>query len=80
MWADWDDEPSVIYHRPSGKTHFVNASTAFLLEQFFEGSATLGSATRALAEALGRAADDDLRLAVAGTLFRLEELGLIERA
>lgn len=79
-WTDWGTEPGVIYHRPSGKTHFVNASTVFLLEQLLAGPATHEAATQALAEALGRAADDALRDDVAGTLFRLEELGLIESA
>ncbi|MGD9597468.1 MAG: HPr-rel-A system PqqD family peptide chaperone [Steroidobacteraceae bacterium] len=78
LWADWDDL-AVLYHRPSGKTHFINAATAFLLEQFIAAPATLDAAGRALAEAQGRAVDDELRQGVAGMAQRLEELGLIAR-
>ncbi len=79
IWAEWQADVSVIYHRPSGKTHFINPSTAFLLERLLEGPATVGSAAQALAAAQERRADDALRDDVAGILLRLEELGLIER-
>lgn len=70
----------MIYHRPSGKTHFVNAAAAFLLDHLLEGPATVEAAAQALAAAQARTADDPLRADVAGTLLRLEELGLIESA
>jgi PqqD family protein of HPr-rel-A system len=79
LWSDWDAS-SVIYHRPSGKTHFINAATAFLLEQGLEQPATVEAAARAVAEARGVVVDDELRADVGDTLLRLEELGLIERA
>lgn len=79
MWSDWD-ELSVIYHRPSGKTHFINASTAFLLEQGLDQPVTVESATRAVAEARDIMADAELLAEIGDTLLRLEELGLIERA
>ena len=66
--------------RPSGKTHFVNASTAFLLEQLLGEPASVESAAQALAQAQDRPVDDALRDDVAGTLLRLAELGLIESA
>ncbi|GMU68273.1 MAG: hypothetical protein AMXMBFR37_06060 [Steroidobacteraceae bacterium] len=79
MWADWDDL-AVLYHRPSGKTHFINASTAFLLEHLVDTPVGIEAATQALAAAQGAVADEALREEVAATLLRLEELGLIERA
>lgn len=79
-WAGWDDELGVIYHRPSGKTHFVNAATVFLLEQLLDAPQSAESATKALAAASGRAADAALLDEVEGTLLRLEELGLIDSA
>jgi PqqD family protein of HPr-rel-A system len=79
LWADWGDL-SVLYHCPSGKTHFINASTAFLLEQGLDQPATVESAAQAVAEVRGVAADDELRADISDTLLRLEELGLIERA
>ncbi len=78
LWADWDDL-AVLYHRPSGKTHFINAATAFLLEQFNAAPAPLDAASRALAEAQGLAVDDGLREGVAGMAQRLGALGLIAR-
>lgn len=79
IWADWDDL-SVLYHRPSGKTHFLNASAAYLLEQLMDGPVTAESAALMLAAAQERAASDELRADVASTLLRLAELGLIESA
>jgi PqqD family protein of HPr-rel-A system len=79
LWADWD-ELSVIYHRPSGKTHFINATTAFLLEQGLDEPVTVESAAQAVAQARGSVVDEELRDDVGDTLLRLEELGLIERA
>lgn len=79
LWADWDDL-AVLFHRPSGKTHFVNAATAFLLEQFSDAPLTVEAAARALADAQGRGVDDELGASVADTVQRLLELGLIERA
>ncbi|MBV6416840.1 MAG: hypothetical protein CMLOHMNK_01455 [Steroidobacteraceae bacterium] len=79
LWADWDDL-AVLYHRPSGKTHFVNAATAFLLELFIDAPVTLDAATRALAAEQGRPVDADLGAHVADTVERLLDVGLIERA
>lgn len=61
-WATWPDG-EVLYHRPSGKTHFLNASGADLLRQLL---AAPGQSFEA---------DDALR----GLLLRMESLGLVER-
>lgn len=62
-WADWSDG-HVLYHRPSGKTHFLNEAGAALLRELL---ADPGEAF---------AADESLH----GLLLRFEALGLVERA
>lgn len=79
IWADWDDL-GVIYHRASGKTHFINAATAFLLEELAARPLTVDAAAQALAAAQESALSDEFRAEVEGTLLRLEELGLIDGA
>jgi hypothetical protein len=61
-WADWSDG-HVLYHRPSGKTHFLNEAGASLLRELLA----------APSEAFE--ADESLR----GLLLRFEALGLVER-
>ncbi len=77
-WANEDNEP-VLYHRPSGQTHFINAATALLLRQILLQPNDAESASQALAAAHEAPESDDLIEHVAGILLRLEELGLVER-
>ena len=61
-WADWPDG-HVLYHRPSGKTHFLNDAGATQLRELL---AAPGEAFEA---------DESLR----DLLLRFEALGLVER-
>lgn len=61
-WADWSDG-HVLYHRLSGKTHFLNEAGATLLRELL---ADPGEAFEA---------DESLH----GLLLRFEALGLVER-
>lgn len=61
-WASWPDG-EVLYHRPSGKTHFLNASGAELLRQLLAAPGQSFEADDALLE----------------LLLRMEALGLVER-
>jgi PqqD family protein of HPr-rel-A system len=70
----------VLHHRPSGKTHFVNAATYQLLEQVLRQPRDVATATAELAERQAVAPDVEFGNYVAGLLPRLEELGLVERA
>lgn len=81
-WASWDGGHAV-YHRPSGKTHFVNAATALLLERILIHPTGLEAACVALAGSQHGAdagIDDRFMRDVVATLLRLEELGLVVRA
>lgn len=61
-WAHWSDG-HVLYHRPSGKTHFLNEAGAALLRELLANPAETFDADPALQ----------------GLLLRFETLGLVER-
>lgn len=79
-WYEADGE-YVLYHRPSGKTHFVNAATHLLLRQILVEARDVADAASELARLQGPVmAEGGLTRHVAGLLLRFEELGLVERA
>ncbi len=78
-WAFWDDD-YVAYHRPSGRTHFLNVSSRHLIAELLcepKDAATV-------AQAFSPPRDDMERQAhlseITSMLERLEHLGLIDRA
>ena len=77
--AQWDDQV-VVFHRPSGLTHFINASMAQLLADLSAGPCQ----TELLVDQFIGDPDSygqfEVRDHVLSLLFRLEELGLIERS
>jgi len=82
-WANEGEAP-VLYHRRSGRTHFVNAATALLLQEILLEPKDAGEAAAALAAAQAAAEEAspeeaDLPGQVQAILLRLEELGLVER-
>lgn len=74
-WLNFDEQ-FVVYHRPSGKTHLLNAASAQLIRQVLAEARTAQSAAVCLA---GDGSDDAYVELVAGLLLRLEELGLVRR-
>ncbi len=78
VWAEFGSD-FVVYHRPSGKTHFLNAATAALLREVLIDPKPARAAAAALAAAENAAEDGDFFAAVAGSLAQLEYLGLVER-
>lgn len=74
-WLSFDEQ-CVVYHRPSGKTHFLNAASAQLIREVLLEPRTAGSAAAGLA---GVEAGPDYVELVTGLLLRLEELGLVVR-
>lgn len=81
LWAEWDRE-YVLYHRPSGQTHFINAASAALLQKILLNPVDAQQASRALAaEQLPENPDIGFEFTryVFGLLVRLEELGLVVR-
>lgn len=77
-WADLGDAYAV-YHRPSGRTHFLNAATADLLANVLAEPRSAEAAAHELAAREGAPADEAFRAAVAESLLFLEHLGLVER-
>jgi len=69
----------VVYHRPSGRTHFLNAATADLIENVLVEPRTVEGAALELAAREGAPSDAEFVAAVAESLARLEHLGLILR-
>lgn len=77
-WAELGDD-YVLYHRPSGKTHLLNAASAALLRQVLLEPKDARSAARELADREGAEGHADFVDAVTAALAQLEHLGLIER-
>lgn len=76
-WVEHGDQV-VVYHRPSGQTHFLNASAALLLIEVLVRPSTLDEAAAALSERAGPPSPA-MRERVRQLVLRFEELGLIER-
>jgi PqqD family protein of HPr-rel-A system len=78
VWSEFEDA-YVVYHRPSGRTHFLNAATADLLDHVLTAPRTARAAAEELAAREGAVGDSAFFAAVAESLSHLEHLGLIER-
>jgi PqqD family protein of HPr-rel-A system len=68
----------VLFHKPSGKTHFVNAATAYLLCELLQKPQPLGAVVALFAPS-PEDEDGESVGAVLDLLRHLEDLGLIER-
>jgi PqqD family protein of HPr-rel-A system len=80
LWATWNDEHAV-FHRPSGKTHFLNDTGARLIQEILTKPKSVDDAARALAGAsVGDDCDAEFIQQVDETMQRLEQIGLIEPA
>ena len=78
LWAGWDGS-FVLFHRPSGRTHFVNAATALLLQRVLASPRDAASASLELAAAQHSEHSPDFLRHVEDLLVRLEDLGLVTR-
>jgi len=79
VWVPFGDDV-VVYHRPSGKTHFLNAVTALLLKEVLLEPKSSLEAAEELAARQASLAGSDFVAAVRASLEHLEHLGLAERA
>lgn len=77
-WAELDGD-YVVYHRPSGKTHLLNAASAELIRRILLSPTEAAAAADALAECQSMQSDREFTAHVAGLIERLEQLGLVER-
>jgi PqqD family protein of HPr-rel-A system len=76
--AQWDDQV-VAFHRPSGLTHFINASMAQMLAHLSAGPCPTEVLVDQFIDDPDSYGQSEVRDHVLSFLFRLEELGLIER-
>jgi len=76
LWAEWDNE-FIVYHKPSGKTHLVNALSRELIEQILTTPLSTDEIAGTLATELGIECTELHVANIAGLLKRLDELGLI---
>lgn len=77
LWAHWGND-HVVFHRPSGQTHFVNEATVFLLQEALVCPASLVEITQALGAYAGDGADE-FTVHLEDLLTRFEVLGLVRR-
>jgi PqqD family protein of HPr-rel-A system len=75
-WARWDDG-QVLFHLPSGKTHFVNADTVRLLE-ILRVPRNLDEIVRQLWDDVLPQELEEVRGEAFELLLRLADLGLVQ--
>lgn len=75
LWVRFADGGAALYHRPSGRTHFLNPTSVVLIERLNEKAATAEEL------AAGLAGQGDVRFAadVASVIDRFEQVGLVRR-
>lgn len=78
VWVEFGDG-CAVHHRPSGKTHFVNAATAYLLRDVLAVPGDAGDIRRALGFDSSREQGAPAQDEIDELLPRLESLGLVSR-
>jgi len=71
------DDVRVLFQYPAGKTHFLNASSAFILDLLAEAPVSFRGILDALSEELGVQPTTSQITQLGNHLERLEALGLI---
>lgn len=66
----------VVFHRPSGKTHFLNAGSVFLLDEVLRQPKNLAEIIEAFDEALSGSPDQKVAI-ITDMLSYMEQLGLV---
>ena len=79
LWAEFNDE-FVIYHASSGKTHFLNSGSGYLLQSLLREPHTLREIAQQFSpeDEIGDHSSRDVM--IAEMLQYFEELGLVERS
>ena len=78
LWERWGDE-YVVFHAPSGKTHFLNASGALILQLLSRDESYVGLMAAEIGLCTATPVDDVLMQQVQQTILRFEQLGLVSR-
>jgi PqqD family protein of HPr-rel-A system len=78
-WEEWE-ERYVLFHRSSQKTHYLNQTSALVLQHLIESPHSVETLADSLAEESGEPTSDELRSNISRLLRRLETQGLAMRA
>ena len=78
VWSGWGDE-YVVYHRPSGKTHYLNAASEQLLNRILLEPKAAEAVATEFAGVDAREDGDRLAADMSDMLKHFETLGLVER-
>jgi PqqD family protein of HPr-rel-A system len=73
------EEILIVFHRASGKTHFLNATSACILDLLSDGSTSLSAIVEGLSFQFNAEFNSTISEQVGHHLQRLEALGLVER-
>jgi PqqD family protein of HPr-rel-A system len=76
VWAELDGD-FALYHRPSGKTHFLNVSSAYLLLTVLQQPRTVAEAAALLLEQQVDPVTDTQSEYLDDLLRRFAELGIV---
>ena len=79
MWAKFDDD-YVAYHRPSGKTHFLNAASQLLICAILTEPRDLAAIANEFASDRTDGNVDAYLEQMKAMLDHLETLGLVDRS
>lgn len=79
LWNGWNDE-YVVFHRPSGRTHFLNAASAVLVRELLVSPKTSEDVVQSFPPPDLPSDPNAYHDEILALLERLEHLGLIERA
>jgi PqqD family protein of HPr-rel-A system len=78
VWEEWDDRYA-LFHRPSQKTHYLNATSAIALQCLAETALSPEGLADTLALEAGKPVSEELRVSLRKLLQRLETQGLVWR-
>ena len=79
VWIDYDGD-FIAYHRPSGKTHLLNAESRHLLTDLLTEAHCLDEIVMYfIADGADSAVIADTRIKIGSILRHLETLGLVRR-
>jgi PqqD family protein of HPr-rel-A system len=78
LWAEWGGD-HVAYHRPSGKTHLLNAASRHLLTSVLTKPLDTIEIARVLAAGDDAELDSQYVADIEAMLDRFDQLGLVDR-
>ena len=77
--VEWDDV-RILFQLPAGKTHFLNATSAFVLDLLAEAPTGFRAMCKTLSQESGVDLSPSQVEQLAGHVQRLDQLGLIARS